>query len=275
MKRNILLISLYTVLFVTLSLNSNSLKIKQIRPTANHAADAALNDSVILYKSDNLIIQKLSEHVYQHISFLNTNDFGKVECNGMIVVNGNEAIIFDTPTNDESSAELINYLSKKHNYTIKAIVPTHFHEDCVGGLEKFNENNIPCYASNKTIALLKNKGRQFSKPIKGFNKKLTLDVAGKKVYVRFFGEGHTKDNVVGYFAEDKAIFGGCLIKEVDASKGYLGDANVSKWSQTVSKLKRTYPDAKIIIPGHGKSGGTELLDYTINLFLPLPDKTSR
>ena len=121
----------------------------------------------------------------------------------------------------------------------------------------------------------KNKGREFSKPILCFNKRLTLHVACKKVYVRFFGEGHTKDNVVEYFAEDKAIFGGCLIKEVGAGNGNLEDANVAVWSQTMSKLKRAYPDAKIVIPGHGKSGGTALLDYTIKLFLPTPDKTPR
>ncbi|HCO82289.1 MAG TPA: subclass B1 metallo-beta-lactamase, partial [Arenibacter sp.] len=27
-----------------------------------------------------------------------------------------------------------------------------------------------------------------------------------------------------------------------------------------------YPTAKIVIPGHGIAGGTELLDYTIKLF---------
>jgi metallo-beta-lactamase class B len=41
---------------------------------------------------------------------------------------------------------------------------------------------------------------------------------------------------------------------------------VNDWSKTVSKLKAKYPDTQIIIPGHGKSGGTALLDYTIKLF---------
>lgn len=31
------------------------------------------------------------------------------------------------------------------------------------------------------------------------------------------------------------MFGGCLIKELDAGKGYLGDANVADWSSTVEK----------------------------------------
>lgn len=62
------------------------------------------------------------------------------------------------------------------------------------------------------------------------------------------------------------MFGGCLIKELDATKGFLGDANVSEWSNTVEKVKHQFPNVQIVIPGHGKIGGKDLLDYTIKLF---------
>ncbi|MBU2905256.1 MULTISPECIES: subclass B1 metallo-beta-lactamase [Arenibacter] len=229
-------------------------------------AQASLADSSIVYKTDNLIVNRLSDHIYQHISFLNTNDFGRVACNGMLVVYENEALVFDTPTDDESSLELINYVTKKLNCEIKVVVPTHFHGDCVGGLEAFYKYNIPAYASNSTIELLGAKDKVFSRPMNGFVDSLALNIGGKKVYVEYFGEGHTKDNVIGYVPLDNAIFGGCLIKEVGATKGNLEDANVKTWSNTVRKIKQKYPAAKIIIPGHGIAGGTELLDYTIKLF---------
>lgn len=217
-----------------------------------------------VYQSDDLIIKKLSDNVYQHISFLNTDSFGKVECNGMIVKDGNETIIFDTPTNDKSSSELISWIKNDLHAKINAVVPTHFHDDCLGGLKEFSKNNIPSYSNNKTIELAQKNSSDV--PTHGFDNELTLNVGNQKVDVKFFGEGHTKDNVVGYYPKEKAMFGGCLIKEVDAAKGYLGDANVQDWSATVEKVKAQYPDAKIIIPGHGEIGGTELLDYTIKLF---------
>ena len=62
------------------------------------------------------------------------------------------------------------------------------------------------------------------------------------------------------------MFGGCLIKEVGVGKGNLEEANAEKWSETVTEVKKKYPNAKKIIPGHGKIGGIELLDYTIKLF---------
>ncbi len=220
----------------------------------------------ITYETKNLIIHRLSNHVYEHTSFLNTNDFGRVPSNGMVVVNEHEAIVFDSPADDESSEELINYVTNTLECKIKAVIPTHFHEDCVGGLNKFNEYNIPSYAFAKTIELLKDKGRKFSKPIKGFDDRLALDIGDKKVYVEYFGEGHTKDNIIGYFPEDRAVFGGCLIKEVNAGKGNLEDANVIAWPETVTRLKEKYPQAEIVIPGHGKPGGIELFDYTIKIF---------
>ncbi len=84
--------------------------------------------------------------------------------------------------------------------------------------------NIPIYANSQTIELLKNNGQNFSKPIKEFDNNLTLNIGNKKVYAEYFGEGHTEDNIIGYFPEENTIFGGCLIKKVGASKGYLGDA---------------------------------------------------
>jgi metallo-beta-lactamase class B len=228
-------------------------------------ADSLSKDNIV-YTSDNLIVKKLSGHVYLHTSFLNTNDFGRVECNGMIAVNGNEAVVFDTPADNAGSDELIKFVKENLNSQINGLVPTHFHEDCVGGLEVFFENEIPVYASNRTIQLLQKNNKNYSKPITGFNDSIALNIGDKTVFAKYFGEGHTSDNVIGYFPEDKAIFGGCLIKEIDATKGYLGDANVNAWSETVEKIRQKYPEVEIVIPGHGSTGGKELLDYTIMLF---------
>ncbi|MPR35717.1 subclass B1 metallo-beta-lactamase [Salmonirosea aquatica] len=254
----------YTILlvaFVSQSLLANKTYASQ--PTGTFISATQITNAPE-YESENLIINKLSDHVYQHISYLNTETFGRVACNGMIVINGNEAIVFDTPATNETSEELIGYLTEKLHAKINGVVATHFHADCVGGLEAFHQKNIPSYAENRTIAFLKDKGTP--QPQKGFDNSLTLKVGNKKVYAQFMGEGHTRDNVIGYFPEDEAMFGGCLIKEVGAGKGNLEDANVAAWPATVRNVKARYPQAKIVIPGHGKVGGTELLDFTVKLF---------
>jgi metallo-beta-lactamase class B len=220
----------------------------------------------VVYQSDKLIITQVAENSYLHTSYKQTNDFGKVPCNGLVVRHKNEAVIFDTPTNNEGAEALIKWVEEQLQCQISALIPTHFHDDCLGGLQAFHQHQVPSYAHIKTIELAK--ANHYVAPEHGFSDSLMLPVGDKHVDVRFFGEGHTIDNVVGYFAADKVLFGGCLIKEWNASKGYLGDANLAAWSGTVQKIKQAYPQAQLIVPGHGTSGNQKLLDYTIRLFQP-------
>lgn len=226
--------------------------------------NSQLQDSTV-YETETLIVKKLTDHVYQHITFLNTQSFGRVPCNGMIVINGNEAVVFDTPADDSGSSELLNFISNKLNAKVTALVATHFHADCVGGLKEFHARNISSYANNLTIRFLNEKSNGVI-PQRGFDGELELNVGDKKVVAGFLGEGHTRDNVVGYFPDEQVLFGGCLVKEVGAGKGNLEDADTLAWSGTMVNLKTKYQDLKIVIPGHGKSGGAELLDYTEKLF---------
>ena len=211
-----------------------------------------------------LKIVKTSPNTYQHISFLKTETYGNVPCNGMVVVNNNEALIFDTPATTEATEELIKWVKDSLKCKIKAIIPTHFHVDCVEGLSVFHKKGIPSYANLLTTKLINQK--EASLPQNSFQEKKEFLLGDKKVIVQFFGEGHTKDNIVAYFPNDNVLFGGCLIKANNASKGNLDDANITNWSSTVKKIKESYPDIKTVIPGHGNSGDVQLLDYTIKLF---------
>jgi metallo-beta-lactamase class B len=217
-----------------------------------------------VYRSSDLVITQITENSFEHTSFKQTNDFGNVPCNGLIVTNSNEAIVFDTPTNNKSAEELVKWIEETLHCKINAVIPTHFHDDCLGGLKAFVEKGIPSYGYFKTIELAKEQG--FVVPGNSFKDSLILPVGKENIIAKFFGEGHTKDNIVGYFPAENILFGGCLIKELKASKGYLGDANIADWSGTVQKVKKEYPHVKVIVPGHGAFGNKKLLDYTIKLF---------
>lgn len=217
------------------------------------------------YESETLKIVQLGKNVFQHISYLKTERFGNVPCNGMIVIDNGEAIIVDTPINDSDSKELINWIENTLKCKTRGIVVTHFHIDCLGGLNEFHTRQIPSYASNRTIELAKSRNEIL--PTNGFDKYLEIKVGNKNLVNEYLGEGHTKDNIVSYFPSEKVLFGGCLIKEVGAGKGNLEDATIEAWPATVEGAKTKYGNAQIIIPGHGKPGGQELLNYTIELFI--------
>nr|WP_262511832.1 subclass B1 metallo-beta-lactamase [Aureibaculum luteum] len=217
-----------------------------------------------IYKSENLVIQQVTENTFIHISYLQTQDFGKVACNGMVFIKEGEAMVFDTPTDNATSKELIDWLQNKKKVDIKGVVVTHFHKDCLGGLQEFHKNNIKSYASEKTIAMIKDKSAELPQVTLDLKKNLVLN--GEIIRNSYSGEGHTNDNIVSYIPSEKVLFGGCLIKSIGAKKGNLEDANTADWSNTVSKIIKELPNIVHVIPGHGKAGGTELLSYTVELF---------
>ncbi|MBL4708410.1 MAG: subclass B1 metallo-beta-lactamase [Flavobacteriales bacterium] len=218
----------------------------------------------VVFESAQLKIEQLSKACYLHTSYLETDQYGKVTCNGFLFFHQNEAIVFDTPTNDSASYQLIEWIKTELNCKVKAVVVGHFHDDCLGGLKAFHQSNIASYANQLTIELAQ--GNNIETPRNVINAEMEFTIGQQKIFSRFFGEGHSRDNIVSYIPSEQALFGGCLIKTLNASKGYLGDANIDEWSNTVRKIQKEYPDLKIVVPGHGKSGGTELLEYTIELF---------
>lgn len=212
----------------------------------------------------NVIISQLTENTFVHTSFLQTNDFGKVPCNGLVVRSGSEVVIFDTPTDDAGSKTLMDWIQNTLHAKVKFIIPTHFHNDCLGGLQAFHDHGIQSIANQKTIELAEQ--NKVVVPKQGLDQQTQLAFGKDQVTVRYFGPGHTEDNVVGFFEKEQVLFGGCLIKELDATKGYLGDAVLGEWSATVTQVKKAYPKLKWVVPGHGKVGDVSLLDYTIQLF---------
>ncbi|ANQ48861.1 subclass B1 metallo-beta-lactamase [Flammeovirga yaeyamensis] len=216
-----------------------------------------------LYQTETLKLQAISEHVWQHTSYLNTQSFGKVECNGILVIDDEEAVLIDTPTDAESTEELYNWL-QENDIELKAVVPTHFHVDCTAGLNFLHKKGVESYGSYLTLL---NASRHHQPiPQNAFKDSLTIMVDDHEVKFKYFGKGHTTDNITAYIPSDKVLFGGCLVKALGWSKGNLEDADTIAWPESLSELKLAYPDVKKVVPGHGKIGGMDLIDYSIELF---------
>lgn len=221
-------------------------------------------DRQIAYQSESLKIYNISDKTYVHEGYIQTESFGNVACNGLIYVNQNEAIIFDTPPDTLATKELLDYVAGELKAKIVAVVPTHFHEDCLGGLGVVHSMGVVSIANQLTIEL--SSDNEETTPLMGFDTEFSLPVGDQEVWMGFRGEGHTRDNIVGYMPDEKIMFGGCLIKKVGASKGYTGDANLDEWSNTVRRIKSEFSEAQWVVPGHGSWGDQELFDYTIELF---------
>lgn len=214
-----------------------------------------------------LEVERISQNLYLHRSKIQLDNGQTFPCNGLIYFQNGKVMIFDTPPTVKATKDLIRYCENKLKSEISGIVVNHFHVDCLGGLSEFHQRNILSYSSFLTQTLASFDTITKSEiPKNGFDTLQIIPFGNSEIINRHLGEAHTKDNIVSFLPDENVLFGGCMIKEVGAGKGNLADATLKEWSNTVEKVKQEYPNVKIVIPGHGKIGGVELFDYTIELF---------
>jgi metallo-beta-lactamase class B len=218
----------------------------------------------VISVSENIELTKLSDQTYIHTTYAHMQPFGRVASNGMIFVNKGKAFLFDTPSNDTLTESLVKWIEKELHAEIIAVVPNHWHADCMGGLGYIHRHKIQSFAYDLTRKMAKEK--RLPVPSRGFPDSLVLKLGKEKVVCKYFGPAHTADNITAWIPSEKILFGGCMIKSMDAgSLGNTADADTAEWPSTLKKVMSAYPDAKIVIPGHGKYGGIELIRHTLDL----------
>ena len=221
----------------------------------------AQNDAEIILHADLQLIP-VTRQVYIHRSF-KEYPMGRFASNGMVYLVDGEAILIDTPVTDSLTTILITWFSEK-GIEFNAAIPTHWHDDCLGGLGAVHRAGIASYGLNMTIELAKE--HNYIPPEIGFSDSLNLTIGKEEIECKFLGAGHALDNIVVWIPAEKILFGGCMVRALSArGLGNTADADIVAWPQTILTVKNRFPDAKYVIPGHGAYGGPELLDHTYQL----------
>ena len=103
-------------------------------------------------------------------------------------------------------------------------------------------------------------------PKRTFAEEKTIEVGGTSIEMRYFGAAHTPDNFVVWLPAQKVLFAGDLARTVGIGKCNVAEADQDEWPKTAQRVIDAYPDAGVVLPGHGKPGGMELLEYAVELF---------
>jgi len=224
----------------------------------------AQNISKKITVNNDLEIVQLTPNVYQHISYAEFAGFGRVECNGMILTNGINAFLFDTPPTEQLTKQLVEWITQTLKLKVVGFVPNHWHSDCIGGLAYLQGIGVESYANQMTIDIAKTKNLPV--PEHGFKDSLNLQLGSTSINCYYLGAGHSMDNIVVWIPSEKVLFPGCLVKEVNAKGlGNTVDGDLNAYPRTIEKVLQKFPDAKIVIPGHGAFGGIELVRHTKEL----------
>lgn len=211
--------------------------------------------------SPDLELIEISKNTYLHVSYTTLPEYGRVNANGLIFINDRQAFLFDTPWSDSQTRELIDFLKKNMKLQIVGFVPNHWHEDCMGGLGYLKSQKIKSYANQLTIDIAKSKNLPV--PDQGFTDSLKLNLGNKDIHCYFLGAAHSLDNIVIWIPSEETLFPGCMCKSIDSDNlGNIADGNLSEYPETIHLVIKRFSHAKVVIPGHGPTGGPELLYHT-------------
>ncbi len=217
--------------------------------------------------SNDIFVQPIAEGVWVHTTYYNLPEYGRCPANGLVVVDGQEALLIDLPWTDEQTAALFDWIARSQGAAVKTVVPTHFHQDCMGGLAEAHRRKATSYALDKTIEI----ARQQHLPVPQipYHYRTMVRGGGTVALATYYGAGHTTDNVVAWLPKQGILFGGCLIKSLDAqSLGNTKDGDLAAYPTTLRKVQVAYRHAKIVVPGHGDWGSPELIEHTLKLCFP-------
>jgi metallo-beta-lactamase class B len=227
------------------------------------------SQAVFSIDQETVELKQISSHVWIHTSYGMVSG-ALTDAHGMIIVNNHKIVLVDTCWTNEQTASLLKQIGDNFHDPVSLAIITHAHDDRIGGIDTLQKNNIRTISTPLTSQKAYAAG--FNKPLPELDPKLTelnLKDSGSgdfRIEVFYPGPGHTEDNIVVWIPVDHVLFGGCLIKAMEwDSLGYLADAFVDKWASSVQALQIRYPDARIVVPGHGNIGSIFLLQHTMEL----------
>ncbi len=222
--------------------------------------------------NEDIELVHVKDSFYMHTSWYDFSGFGRFPSNGLLRIKNGKAIMMDTPPSSELTRQMCEFLNDSMQVKVVKVITGHYHIDCLGGLAYLHKQGVESVSCKLTQKMCRK--NNLPETVIGFKRKLCFDFENEKVICRYFGGGHTEDNIVVYFPENKILFGGCLIKSFNSKNlGNTKEAVLEQWDKTILKILKKYPEIEYVIPGHGEFGNAILLRHTIELVKDYHKKT--
>ena len=209
-----------------------------------------------------LRVEPLAEGVWLHVSTYEL-DGQPVEANGLVIEADGSAFLVDVTWTEDQAEALYAWIMER-GLVLEGAVITHGHRDRGGGLPALQLHGVSSWSLPRTADDLDGQG--FGRPDRTFDHEKPKRLFDGRLEAVFPGKGHSRDNLVVWIPGQRVLFGGCLVRsEAATSIGETRGSVLSRWEQTVRAVESGFPEAGIIVPGHGEPGGPELLRHTAEL----------
>lgn len=196
-------------------------------------------------------------------AYTTCNVFGEslYPSNSMYLVTNNGVVMIDTPWDTTQLRPLLDSIKTRHGKEVVLCISTHFHSDRTAGVNFLKSKGIRTWSSHRTYNLCRERGEE--QPEFYFNNDTVFTIGQYRVETYYGGGGHTPDNIVIWFAHNKLLYGGCLVKSTESPDlGNMGDARPDEWPQTIKNILKRFPKPGIVIPGHLGWKNSQSLQHT-------------
>lgn len=223
--------------------------------------------SIVQERSDTVIeIRKLKDGVWMHTSYGILSDGTRFPSNGLIVREDKGLVLVDTAWGEPQTVRLLQRIETEIGLPVVKAVVTHSHDDRASGVDVLESRGVKVFAHPLTRSLAIRNG----KPIPD-NSLHALGGIGQftrlgSLEVIYPGPAHTVDNLMVWIPGKDVLFGGCAVRAAEFDTvGNIADSDIKSWRKALRYVQERYPNAKIVVPGHGEPGDAGLLQHTFRL----------
>ena len=201
------------------------------------------------------------------------------------IIEGSKAIlVVDAGMGPKNGRKVFEKAKEIANGRKIYLTTTHFHPEHSFGASAFNEGGATVLMNKLQANELSKKGLEYLEMFRTFGElertvlqdtklakvdevysgKKVLDLGGKEVEL-YEMPAHTLGDQVVFVKGDNVVFLGDLVEERFFPIMPDKDTRPSEWIEVIKRVKTLSP--KIVVPGHGDIGGSELLDYVENYLM--------
>ena len=211
-------------------------------------------------------LRQLRPDVWIHTSYYTYPGGARVPANGLVVREGDGLLLVDTAWGERLTRALLERIETELGLPVRRAVVTHSHYDRVAGVDVLEARRISVYAHSLTQRRAIGQGM----PVPDTTLP-NLDAPGASIRlgaieIFFPGPGHAPDNLMVWVPSQRVLFGGCAVRAAASlTLGSVSDADLASWPEAIGRAQARYPEAEIVVPGHGDPGGADLLEHTMSL----------
>lgn len=183
-----------------------------------------------------------------------------------VVIGDSAVLVIDTKMK-QGAERLSQWVQDRAKNKPVIVVNTHIHKDHTGGNHYYSSSAIIAGDYGHQFWLANNTREDM--PTEWLSDKKEIDLGTEVAVIENVGQAHTFDDIIVYLKNSRVLFTGDIV--LNGYHPYLDESagsNVDDYISAMNHMITDY-DAVTVVPGHGETGGKELISGFKQYFIDM------